>query len=202
MGKFLRAIAIATAVVIAFCVSPVSAYPPGVPMTVSLTPDMILAKTGKTKLLINKAKPSSNVTITVNKKSSSTVASATGAITKNLTGYTAGIYTISVRTPVYPEVDDEVKSVVLYVPNVTAPKSGKITAKTTVKVAFVKPGTILTLAPKAGKKAKKTITVKLGAKATSATITIPAKTFIKGATNTFVLTVGKAFKTTYKFTGK
>ena len=198
----LRSITIVVSLVLAFCISPVAAYPPGQPLTVSLTPDMIIAKTGKTKLNIAKAKPSTNISIKIGAKSSSTKSSAAGGISKILSGYTSGIYNISVRTPVYPDVADEVKTVVLYVPSVTAPKSGKISAKTLVKLKFVKPGTIITLAPKAGKKAKKTITVKLSSKANSATVTIPAKTFIKGATNTFVLSVGKAFKTTYKFTGK
>lgn len=202
MRNLLRSITIALALVLAFCISPVAAYPPGQPLTVSLAPDMLVPKTGKTKLNIAKAKPNSTITIKIGKKSTKAKTSSTGAASSTLSGFTSGIYSISVSTPVYPDVDDEVKSVLLYVPSVTAPKSGKISAKTLVKLKFVKPGTVITLAPKAGKKAKKTITVKLGAKANSATVTIPAKTFIKGATNTFVLSVGKAFKTTYKFTGK
>ena len=195
-----RSMALALAIVLVGAYIPVVAYPPGTPVSATLTPDLIVAKKGKTKLSINNAKPNAVTTIVVGKKSSDAT-TETGAITKTLTGLASGIYTITVTTPSNPKLPDEVASVKLYVPSVTAPKTGKISAKTLVKLKFLKPGTVLTLTPKAGKKTKKKITVKVKPKANIATITIPAKTFIKGKNNTFVLTIGK-IKTTYKFTGK
>ena len=180
--------------------TPVGAYPVGTALTASLVPDMIAVKTGKAKLSVAHANPDQKLIVKVGSKSSSV--SQKGTYTKNITGLTAGIYKVVTTSPVSPNADPEVKTLMLYVPGVTVPKAGSIKAKTTIKLKFLKPGTVVTLLPKAGKKAKKLITVKVGKKATAASVVIPAKTFIKGSTNTFKLTIGKAVVATYKFTGK
>ncbi len=180
--------------------TPVGAYPVGTALTASLVPDMIAVKTGKAKLSVAHANPDQKLIVKVGSKSSSV--SQKGTYTQNITGLTAGIYKVVTTSPVSPNADPEVKTLMLYVPGVTVPKAGSIKAKTTIKLKFLKPGTVVTLLPKAGKKAKKLITVKVGKKATAASVVIPAKTFIKGSTNTFKLTIGKAVVATYKFTGK
>lgn len=180
--------------------TPVGAYPVGTALTASLVPDMVAVKTGKAKLSVAHANPDQKLIVKVGSKSSSV--SQKGTYSKTITGLTAGIYKVITTSPVSPNADPEVKTLMLYVPGVTVPKAGSIKAKTTIKLKFLKPGTVVTLLPKAGKKAKKLITVKVGKKATAASIVIPAKTFIKGSTNTFKLTIGKAVVATYKFTGK
>ena len=193
-----------TAFIMAICLAafntPVGAYPVGTALTASLVPDVIAVKSGKATLSVKNANPDQKLVIKIGPKSSSV--SQKGTYTKNITGLTAGIYKVVTTSPVSPNADPEVKTLMLYVPGVTVPKAGSIKAKTTIKLKFLKPGTVVTLLPKAGKKAKKLITVKVGKKATAASVVIPAKTFIKGSTNTFKLTIGKAVVATYKFTGK
>ena len=181
-------------------ITPVAAYPPGTDLTATLVPDVIAVKTGKATLSVKNANPNQKLSIKVGTKTSSVAQK--GTYTQSITGLVAGIYKVETTSPVSPNDDPEVKTLMLYVPSVTAPKSGSIKAKTTIKLKFLKPGSVVTLLPKAGKKAKKLITVKVGKKATAASVVIPAKTFIKGSTNTFKLTISKTVVITFKFTGK
>jgi len=180
--------------------TPVSAYPVGTNLTATIVPDMIVAKTGKATLTIKNANPSTFVTVQYGTQTSSEPNTAT--LIRDISGLSAGIYVVNVSTPIYKNKDIfESKSVTLYVPGVTAPLSGKFKAKTVIKLKFLKPGTIITLQPTAGKKKKKRIKVVVKANSTSTKIMIPAKTFIKGKKNTYKLTIGKISKT-YKFKGK
>lgn len=181
-------------------ITPVAAYPPGTALTATLVPDVIAVKTGKAALSVKNANPKEKLVVQIGKKSSSV--SQTGTYKKTITGQVAGVYKVVTTSPVSPNDDPEVKTLTLYVPGVTAPKSGSIKAKTTIKLKYLKPGSVVTLLPKAGKKSKKLITVKVGKKATAANVVIPAKTFVKGSTNTFKLTISKTVVITYKFTGK
>jgi len=200
LKNVLRVIVFSTSISLAAFITPVAAYPVGTALTETLVPDVIAAKTGKAKLSITHANPDQKLVIKIGPKSSSV--SQKGTYTQTITGLNSGIYKIVATSPVSSREDPEVKTLMLYVPSVTAPKAGSIKAKTTIKLKFLKPGTVVTLLPKAGKKAKKLITVKVGKKATAANVVIPAKTFIKGATNTFKITINKNVVFTYKFTGK
>jgi len=200
LKNVLRVIVFSMSISLAAFITPVAAYPVGTALTETLVPDVIAAKTGKAKLSITHANPDQKLLIKIGPKSSSV--SQKGTYTQTITGLNSGIYKIVATSPVSSREDPEVKTLMLYVPSVTAPKAGSIKAKTTIKLKFLKPGTVVTLLPKAGKKAKKLITVKVGKKATVAKVVIPAKTFIKGATNTFKITINKNVVFTYKFTGK
>jgi len=200
LKNVLRVTVFSVSISLAAFITPVAAYPVGTALTGTLVPDVIAAKTGKAKLSITHANPDQKLVIKIGPKSSSV--SQKGTYTQTITGLNSGIYKIVATSPVSSREDPEVKTLMLYVPSITAPKAGSIKAKTTIKLKFLKPGTVVTLLPKAGKKAKKLITVKVGKKSTDATVVIPAKTFIKGATNTFKLTINKTVVFTYKFTGK
>jgi len=195
-----KVVALIAAFVVAFA-APVFAYPPGQPETSTLTADLILAKSGKTVLNVAHAKPGATITIKVGKGKPVAAVAKNGVYSLPLKGLAAGIYLIRTTTPTYVGQPDEVSTVTLYVPAFVTPKAGKITAKTTVKVSFIKPGTIVSILPTAGKKKKKLLKVKVGAKATSAAIVIPAKTFAKGK-NTYKITIGKLVVGTFTFTGK
>ena len=193
-----------TSLFIAFFVafaSPAFAYPPGQPETSTLTSDIILAKTGKTILNIAHAKPGATITIKVGKGKPISAVAKKGVYSLPLKGLASGIYLVSTTTPTYVGQPNEVSTVTLYVPAFTTPKAGKITAKTTVKVKFIKPGTAISILPTAGKKKGKSIKAKVGAKATGTSIVIPAKTFKKGK-NTYKITIGKTVVGTFTFTGK
>lgn len=180
--------------------TPVAAYPVGTNLTATIFPDMITAKTGKATLTINNANPDTSVTVQYGRQTSTVPNTAT--LVRDIRGLSAGIYAVKVSTPIFKNRDFfETKTVTLYVPGFKVPKSGKIKVKTVIRLKYLKPGTIITLQPTAGKKKKKRIKVVVKANSTSAKITIPAKTFAKGKKNTFKLTIGKISKT-YKFTGK
>lgn len=198
--SLLRIIVFCVSLCVAGFISPVAAYPPGTALTATLVPDVIAVKTGKAQLSVKNANKDQRLIIKIGSKSSSVA--QTGTYLKTINGLAAGIFKVIITSPVSNFEDPEVKTLMLYVPKVTAPKAGSIKAKTTIKLKYLKPGSVVTLLPKAGKKAKKLITVKVGKKATTATVVIPAKTFIKGSTNTFKLTIAKKIVTTYKFTGK
>jgi len=180
--------------------TPVSAYPVGTNLTATIFPDMIAAKTGKAVLTVNNANPDTSVTVRYGRQTSTVPNTAT--LVRDIRGLAAGIYSVKVSTPIFKNRDFlETKTVTLYVPGFKVPKSGKIKGKTVIRLKFVKPRTVITLTPTAGKKKKKRIKVIVKANSTSALISIPAKTFIKGKKNTYKLTIGKISKT-YKFTGK
>jgi len=195
-----KVVALIAAFVVAFA-APVFAYPPGQPETSTLTADLILAKSGKTVLNVAHAKPGATITIKVGKGKPIAAVAKDGVYSLRLKGLAAGIYLIATTTPTYVGQPDEVSTVTLYVPSIRAPKVGKITAKTKVIIKYIKPGTVVTIKPTAGKKKKKTIKVKVGAKATRATIVIPAKTFAKGKNN-YKITIGKLVVGTFTFKGK
>ena len=201
---------------------PASAYPPGRNLTSALTPDMVLAKTGKASLNISNAKPQVSLNVSGYKSQQNVSIDEAGFGTATLKSLTSGIWTVRVKqvyknygsdcaglpsrqVPVDGKIVTECDVTetalnTLYVPKVIAPKTVKIKSKLYIKLSYLKPKTLLTLTPTAGKKKKKAIKVKVGTKATTAKITIPAKTFVKGK-NSFVLTIGK-LKLTYKLTGK
>lgn len=184
---------------LASTITPVAAYPPGTALTATLVPDVIAVKTGKAQLSVKNANPKQKLVVQIGKKASSV--SQTGTYGQKITGLVAGIYKVVTTSPVSPNDEPEVKTLTLYVPSVTAPKAGAIKGKTTIKLKYLKPGSVITLLPTAGKKKKKQITVKVGKKATAVSVVIPAKTFAKGK-NTFKLTISKTVVITYKFTGK
>lgn len=186
--------------------SPVSAYPPGVPLAAALSQDMITFKTGKTTLTLNNVKPSSPVSVTFRGKSTEYTADTNGQVTQTYTGVPSGIYIFSVsQTYTFKpgqQPTTESASLNLYVPKVTVPKSIKIKSKTKVPFKFCKPGSVITLTAKNGTKVLKKFKVKLGKKATATTITIPAKLFRKGKKNAIFITVGPFTKLKFTIVGK
>ena len=195
----LRAVSLCMSISLAAFITPVAAYPVGTALTATLLPDVIAAKTGKTKLSIKNANPREKLVIKVGSKSSSVPQK--GTYSKTITGLTAGIYKVIITSPVSPNADPEVKTLMLYVPSITAPKTVSVKNKITIKLKYLKPGIVVTLLPKAGKKTKKLITVKVGKKATTATIVVPAKTFAKGP-NFMKITINKTVVQNFKLTGK
>ena len=197
--KFL---AFAVAFALTGLVAPVNAYPPGMPLTATLTPDIITPLTGKSTLSVTHAKPDELLTYKVGASPAIQTRQA-GSFSTVLKSLKSGIYNITISSPVAPKVQDEAKVVTLYVPAMTVPKSGKIKSKTIVKIKFTKPGTIVSVLPIVKKRMKKRAFYKVGARATSATITIPANTFVKGTANAIKVIIGnKVLVTQFKFTGK
>jgi len=183
-------------------ITPVVAYPPGMPLTATLTPDIITPKTGKSTLSVSNAKPNGILTYKVGSKPAISTPQP-GSFSTTLTSLKSGIYSIVVTSPVSPKIQDESKVVTLYVPAMTVPKSGKIKSKTIIKIKFTKPGTIVSVLAIVKKRMKKRAFYKVGARATTATITIPAKTFVKGTANTIKVIIGnKILVTQFKFKGK
>ena len=186
--------------------SPTMAYPPGAPITATLSVDQIATKTGKTKLQVFNAKPNADVKVAYRGKTVTVQADESGLANLNLSGFPYGIFKIVITgawsaNPLETAGAPESTSVLLYVPKITVPKTAKIKLKSKIKLQYVKPGTAVLFLIKNKTKLRKRLTVKLGKKATSATATVPAKTFVKGKTNTTYVTVSKLLKLKFTTTG-
>jgi len=201
-SKFQKAIGIGLIFAVAGFLAPANAYPPGKPLTATITPDIITPKTGSSKLTVTNAKPFALLTYKVGKGGSKSVMQS-GSYNTTLKKLKSGIYKIAISSPVAPGIEDESKLLTLYVPAMTVPKSGKIKSKIVIKIKFTKPGTVVSVLPIVKKRMKKRIIVKVGARATSAKITIPAKTFVKGSKNAIKVVIGnKVLVAQFKFKGK
>ena len=177
-----------------------NAYPPGRKLIIVTNKDMVSSACSKVSVSIANARPG-KITLSVGKNAPTSIQQK-GFVTKNIKMCKCGTFLLKAVSPVSETVRNEIATTQIFVPCVSVSKSGKIDQKLIIKVSNVKPGTLVTVIPKCSKQKRCIVLAKVKKGQTNVSLVIPAFTFVKGAKNSYVVTIGPSIQYSYTFTGR